>query len=251
MNNHELNSLIAAYENDTIGKQQLGTLRRLLLTDLLDSIKSDPKLAKSFLSNNGNKLDRKKLANAVGYGLKTVNISQSFKDLVDETESSLKANDIISTKTDETIRQESVEDFKTWLNERIADHDFQWPVNNKNAVYRRVLWAFYLNADPSEITKAGSIMNDSDIRNALAEMDVRIVRGEVETADYAAASALEEMSDTMQSKAIGKLSAEVKELKEKLANANEEIRNLKLDLKVYETRDQSLLKGNIKGGSIH
>lgn len=248
MNKEEL---IERYNNDTISRQQLGSLRRIILDELLQSFKEDAVLAKSFLTKNGNKLDRKKLAAGVGFGIKTVNISQSFKELITKAEETLKADQIIIEKSDEKIRQESLESFNVWLNEKIETPDFLWPVNNKNGVYRRILWSIFLDADPSEITKAGSIMNDSGIKKALAELDVKIVRGEVQTADYAPDSALEEMSDTMQSKAISRLAAETKVLKERLAHANEQIRGLRADLKVYEARDKSLLENNIKGGSIH
>jgi ABC-type phosphate transport system auxiliary subunit len=128
---------------------------------------------------------------------------------------------------------------------------YQWPVNNKNKIYRRVLWAFYLDTDPVEITNIGAIMNDKDIQTILADLDVKVVRQEVKKLDYAATSALEEMSDTMQSKAISKLTAETKELKEKLTIVNEEVRALRNQLKVYEARDESLINADIKGGGIH
>ncbi|MBE1302033.1 MAG: hypothetical protein GJ680_19270 [Alteromonadaceae bacterium] len=243
--------LIEAYQQNTIGKQQLGQLRRMVLTDLLKSVVSNPALAKTFLKPNGNKLDRAKLAKEAGFGLKAVNISQSFKSLVEDTEAALKAEEIIHTDTDAMLRQKSMLDFKQWLEERIANPAYQWPVNNKNKIYRRVLWAFYLDTDPAEIMRPGAIMNEDDIKETLAELDVKVVRQEVQTLDYAAASALEEMSETMQSKAISKLTAETKELKEKLTNANEELRRLRHQLKVYEARDESLLHADIKGAGIH
>jgi hypothetical protein len=243
--------LVLAHQNNTIGKQQLGHLRRMVLTDLLKSLEANPALAQSFLKINGNKLDRAKLADKVGFGLKAVNISQSFKELIEETEASLKANEVIKTDSDAVLRQKSIDCLKEWLNERIMNPAYQWPVNNKNKIYRRVLWAFYLDTDPVEITNIGAIMNDKDIQTILADLDVKVVRQEVKKLDYAATSALEEMSDTMQSKAISKLTAETKELKEKLTIVNEEVRALRNQLKVYEARDESLINADIKGGGIH
>lgn len=240
-----------AYANEKISKQQLGQLRRMELNDLLDSLVSNPNLATPYINKNGNKLVLKKLAEKVGYDMEAVNISQSFKELVEKAEASLVISSTISTDTNAVLRKQNIDELKGWLDLRINNANYQWPVNNRNKIYRRVLWAFYLDTPPSEIDKPGGIMNTKEIQNILSILDVKVVRGELKTLDYAAISALEEMSDTMQSKAISKLTAETKELREKLTMANEEVRNLRHKLKIYRARDDALLHEDIKGSSIY
>jgi uncharacterized protein YwgA len=243
--------LIEAYKNNNISKQELGKLRRMELIDLLKSLESDTSLAEMYLHKNRNKLVPKRLAEKIGYGMQAVNISQSFRQLVNDTEAVLREMNVILADTDTFLHKQSISEFKKWLKERLARPNYMWPTNNRNQVYRRVLWAFYLDTDPLEITKPGTLMNDSSIRLMLAQLDVKITKKEVNTLNYSATSALEEMSDTMQSKAISKLTAENKTLKEKLTMAREDIRELEQKLKVYEARDEALGIGNIKGANIH
>ncbi len=94
-------------------------------------------------------------------------------------------------------------------------------------------------------------MNNLTIRSIIAQLDVKLANNELKTIDYSAVSAMEEMSNSMESKAINRLNQESKRLKEKLAVAHEEIRGLRAELDLYEERDKNLLSGNIKGSGIH
>lgn len=251
MSSNNQNELIELFQTGKINKKQIGQLRRMTLMSILQRAEIDTEFAKSILTQKKNKLDRKKIAELIGFDTKAYNITQSFACEIKQAEKGLVKQKVIIDKTNTQIRSEALSKLLAWLQERINDEKYCWPVNDKNRIYRRVLWAYFLDVDPAEVRHTGALMNEADVQKTLSELDIKIAKGQLKTLDYSATAAIEEMSDTMQSRAISALTAENKELKEKLANAREEVRNLRLDLKVYQARDLALSEGNIKGAGIH
>ena len=70
---------------------------------MLNSITLDAPQAKTFIHPNGNKLIIKQIATEVGYGLKAVNISQSFKDLINQTEEVLREQKLLTSDSAATV----------------------------------------------------------------------------------------------------------------------------------------------------
>lgn len=249
--------LIKDYKIGTLGKQGLGRLRRLLLTEILRN-------PWQFYDEKFRKLDRARIAEAVGFGTTPATLRQSFKHEIEEAEASLVVQGVVvaQTRTNADIGQESAVSFLSWIEERLKEPDFEWPVSHKGHLYRRGLWASYLGQELEDIARAPSLFaRNGEVKDILDQVDVKIVEGQVQTCSLASASALDELTDTMTSRALSTLRAEVKELQEKLVAEREsrlktEKRNALLEQEVnrLQAKEQSLLSTaleDIKIAGLH
>ena len=97
-------------------------------------------------------------------------------------------------------------------------------------------------------------MSKSEVQKLLIEIDIKIANGELKTLDYATESALDEMSNTMESKAIAMLRRELKECQKNLVAEREARLDLEKKLAIYKQKQLMLLgkdKSAIKAGSIY
>ena len=201
-------------------------------------------------------LRRKELVKLVGYGIKADNIRQSFMDEVRGFQDNLRDKGHI-TVAEKSRSQETDENTKAlidFLHARLAEPDYKWPMHFKGTLYRRAMWAFFIDTPLSEVKYPGAPMSKKEVKELCAEIDVKMVNKELQTLDYSSASATDEMSDTMESKAISQLRKELKESKEKLVEEREV--RLKLEQQVEEykyKKKESLCAGRnaIKAESIH
>jgi hypothetical protein len=258
MTNDQASALIKKYSQSKISKQELGSLRRFTLTNLLNSlIVLPPKEAKLWLDSSHSKLSTSKLALAIGYKTKTDNIRQSFKELVLTYETILKDKNIIEStkKTNIEISEANERKFLLFIDSRLDDETYQWPMNNKGALYRRIIWAYYLDTPPKEIKSAPSFFTRNKlIKDKLKDIDIKMVTGGVRSLDYSATCVLEEMTDTMESKAITYLKYELKKAKQEVVALREDNIKLEAQLKEVELKDEALLSKDIasfKRGCAH
>ena len=127
-------------------------------------------------------------------------------------------------------------------------------MNMKGTLFRRAIWAYFIDTPLDEVKFPGAPMSQKKVKELCAEIDVKMVNKELQTLDYSSASATDEMSNTMESKAISQLRKELKESKEKLVEEREVRLKLEQQVEQYEyKRKESLGAGRnaIKSASIH
>jgi hypothetical protein len=252
--------LQSQYESGTIGKQGLGQLRRLTLQNILDEILTlKDEDAKGWLDKGHSKLDRTKLAEAVGYETKSVNLRQSFKEIIEVAEEKLSQRKIIvnEAKTNIEVRDENVINFLAFMNERLANPKYEWPINKNNRLFHRRIWSYFLDQKIEEVKSVPAFFRSTEVKQLFADIDVKIANNEVNTLSYASEAALDEMLDSMTSAAVSKLSQQLKETKERLASEREEKKSLetenhtlKAELERYKARDQSMINSSLSSIKI-
>lgn len=249
--------LIEQFEADAINRQSLGVLRRMVIQEIFANlIDQDPEVIASILNKKKTKVDLKKLAKQVGFKIKPHNIRQSFMGEVVKFQDGLRAKGHIA-EDDKTRTQESDENTKAlidFIKLRLTEPDYKWPINLRGTLYRRALWAYFIDTPLEEVKYPGSAMSKPEVKELIAEVDVKIVNEELQTLDYSDNSALDEMSDTMESKAISRLRKELKESQENLVAEREARLALEKEMKQYKQRQKGLLSAGtdaIKSGSIH
>ena len=253
---NDIPELIRKYDNEGLGKQELGKLRRLLLEDLLNNIVNDLDNIKQWLDKKETKFDTSKLASAIGYDTKPHNIRQSFKGLVKQYEGNLPEGVLKgSAKTNTEIRNENIAEFAAFLTKRLGEPDYEWPKNLKGFLYRKGIWAYFLDVSPDEVKSLPSFFNnDSSIEDLLSSIDIKIAKGEVKTLNYERESALDEMSETMGSYALSSLRQKLKAKTEEVIMLREELESTKLELEQFKQKERARLspgKNAFKLGGIH
>ncbi|KGJ89613.1 hypothetical protein [Colwellia psychrerythraea] len=253
-----IDELLRKYELGVISKKDLGTLRRHKLISVLDDIiKSSPIQAIKWLDKKRSKISTAKLAESVGFDTQTDTIRQSFKALVSQYEDELRKNGIITTdkKTNIEVGEGNVKAFSTFLNNRLKDNSYYWPKNNKGGIYRRIIWAYFIDVSPELVKSAPSFFTRNiAIKTQLEEIDLMIVNDQIKTLDYSSASALDEMSDTMLSRALSNIRLELKNTKTELFLLREQNADFEQQLKEYESKEKALIAKGInafKAGSSH
>lgn len=266
--------LITLYQNGKLKGQRLGQLRRIILEEVLANIltHSDEEVL-VWLDEKHSRINRAKLAEAIGYGTQVVNLRQSFNDEIKATEQVLIERKVIkhSAKTNKEQRDENTTGFLSFIEERLNNPDYNWPVNLKGRLYQRVIYAMYLDQSVDEVARAPAFFfEDASVKAKLAEIDVALANGELKKRlDYASESALDERQNTMTSAALSTMRQQLKEVKEALAVEREERRKLEkynaelleqnkqlqVQVKNYVNRDEALLGANlpesIKPAGVH
>lgn len=251
------------YLEGTISKAQLGQLRRVALEELIEKITNSSDYEKvKWLNENKSRLNPSKLANAIGYRTTKDTLRQSLKSLILAAEDALLSQGVIisKAKSNTEISQDNEKNLLDFINERLSEEIYEWPINDRNRVYHRVLWAFFLDTPVDEIKAAPSFFSrNKAVKDRLAEIDTYIAKGEVRSLNYEHLSALETMEHTMTSAALSTARQKLKESKEKLAGAEEQLKSciadndslikinaeLESELRVYKTSEEALLGDNV------
>jgi len=227
------NELVEKFDNNSISKQELGKLRRMILEPILANISScsDEDAAK-YLDGKKSRLDKGKLAKLIGYKTEPVNLRQSFREEIRTLEEALEERGVIvnKAKSNQQVHDENITGFLKFIHDRLNMEKpaYYWPVNNKGRLYQKVIWAYYLNQDPVEIKSGPSFFSsDRDVKAVIAGIDTKLANDEIlKTIDYASESALEEMKDNMTSASISKYRQQIKKAYEALATEREEKRKM-------------------------
>jgi hypothetical protein len=240
--------LIEQFNHQTIGKQALGQLRRIVLCEVLNDLASlPPDAAVKMLDKNRSKIDLAKLAVKVGYKTSATTIRQSFKKEVKQVEKGLREKKIIVSeeKSRSEQKDDNVAGFLEFINARLNEPDYEWPMNLKGALYRRAIWAFYTDTPLDDVEYPAAILSrDKLIVPMLADIDVKIASNEVKTIDFSALSSIDEMKNTMESKAISQLRKELKTAKNKLVVEREARLSIKQELAELKSSNKRLLFGD-------
>jgi hypothetical protein len=263
----ELPELESLFKENKLSPQFIGLVRRLLLTDLLAKIEAlPPEKIQPWLK--GERLDRVKLAEAVGFGCIRDSINQSFKKLVADADERL---NLAPSLSNFHIGLDNVSRFVIFLTDRLSNGSYNWPITDRNKLYHKRLYMNFLDEKDkiSLVTSAPSWFYSNDIIiQRLADIDALIAEGKLKTLSYASECALDEMSDSMTSQKVKNLSAQLNEKKIELANEREahgksdkllreresELEAVKVELSQYKQREKAIYnqsKGSIKIAGAH
>lgn len=247
-----------ADQDNHLSRRELGQLRRYVLTELLETIlANNGQNAYDWLDKSKTKLDKAKLAKSVGYGAVSDSMRQTFVKVIGDSEGKLRELGIITdvAKTNIQKSNDNLVSFTAFLHERLGEPSYHWPKNVKGFLYRKAIWAYFLDIPPDEVKyMPGFITSNDDLKELLSDIDVRISRGLVKNLPYDNQSASDEMDDTMTSRALSVMRNKLKDKTEEVVMLREELEELKEELEQHDHREKALLKGSInafKRGSTH
>ena len=229
---------------DKPSKQALGQARRHNLELILATIPvaSDEEV-KLLLNKKG--LDKAKLSEKIGLGVKPVNLRQSFKDEIKAAEQGIAERGLI-VDADKKKGSENAKLFIAWLDEKLADKNFLWPITHKKMLYRRAIWALFSEQDYDDVDRTPSLFSrDTDVKKKLSSIDLMLAEGELATQSYASETALDEFQDTMTNRQILSLNQKVKNLTEQLASERLEKENLAKEVNNLKKVNEGLLSGDV------
>lgn len=245
-------------QDNYLSKKELGQLRRYILTELLETIlANNGQFANDWIDKNKTKLRTSKLATAMGYGTTSDNIRQSFKKIVRDCQDKLRDLGIITGESKTNIQKsnENLAAFTLFLQERLADIAYEWPQNIKGFLYRKAIWAYFLDIPLDEVKYMPSFFTSNEaLGDLLSDIDARIYKAMVKTLPYDNASSLDEMSDVMLSRQLSAMRIKLKEKTTEVVMLREELRELQEDLDEMVQSKEFILKGGInafKRGSAH
>ena len=249
-------NLAKKFEQGYISKQELGQLRRLALESILNEFEITPNSAVKVLNTKRTKIDLKKLSTLIGYDIRPVNIRQSFKDMIISAEIALKTASIITTEKDTNEkRRETAQNFIAFIKTRLDEPTYEWPTNLKGNLYRKAIWAYFLDTPLEEVEYTSPLLTkNTQIAKMLADIDVKIANNEVKKISFSSDSALDEMSETMKSRAISKLRQQLKEMQEKVTEEREARLKVEKELEQFKQAKKRLLGSTtcaLTAGSIY
>jgi len=213
-----------------MNKVEKGKARAEKLTAVIDNILSQDNnglkrlLETGFIEKTG-KISRSKLANAVGLNCEPATFRQNnaMKEIINDAEKAIKERDILLYKNEHTVAKtkevigiENESHFLAWLTV-VGTKETPAPVNHYDRLYKKALWAQYSEQSLLDVKRTPTWFNSRPkVKEALEELDVKVVQGSVITQKMDAESLADDMENSMTSALVSKLRAENKELKEKL-----------------------------------
>lgn len=242
-----------------MNKIEKGKARTKKLATVLSEILSQDddalrKLHATGLIDNGGKLSRKSIAEAVGLGCvpDTLRQNNAMKTLIKNADKQIQDRCILPTKiqdttakTKESIGKENEERFLSWLTS-IGTNDNPAPANHNNRLYRKALWAMYSEQELVDVKRTPTWFTSRDnVKSALDELDVKVVQGDVSTLDLSADSITDDMEGSMTSSLVRRLQGEIKDLKEKLHAEKEARKDAEL-----KSKQNKMLAGQVTTGKV-
>jgi hypothetical protein len=232
---------------DNPSKQALGKARRHNLELILATIPqaSDDEV-RLLLNKKG--IDKAKLSEKIGLNIKSVNIRQSFSKEIKTAEKGIAARELITVNDKELSESgnENAKLFIAWLDEKLDNPKFLWPITHKETLYRCAIWALFSEQELDDVERTPSLFSRSKlVKEKLKNIDLKLVKGELATQSYASETALNEMNDSMTNRKILTLAQKVKVLTEQLASERKEKNELSKELEQLKQEKEGLLSGDL------
>jgi|WetSurSiteA1Bulk_404760.scaffolds.fasta_scaffold21922_2 hypothetical protein len=128
---------------------------------------------------------------------------------------------VAASATTKQIGDQNEGRFLAWL-ATVGTPDNPAPASHTGRLYRRALWAIYSQQDLLDVGAAPTWWNKREaVRDALTQLDLKVVQKTVSIIDMASDSIADDMEDSMTSALVRKLRGEIKALKEQLAAERE------------------------------
>jgi hypothetical protein len=226
-----------------IGKARAEKLDAVL-SDLLDQDDNALRnMMKSDLFKKEGTFHLGRLAKLVGLDCEAATFRQNkaLREKVDEAHASILARKVlteakgeVTSRTKKAIGEQNEVNFLEWL-VNVGTVESPAPVSHAGRLYRKALWATYSGQELLDVEGVPTWFNSrAAVKDALNQLDVKVVRKSVVTIQMDADSIADDMECSMTSALIRKLRAEVKALKEKLAAEREARQKAELEAKQNE-----------------
>lgn len=202
----------------------------------------------------GNSLNKAKLAQAVGWGCKTQTFRQSdrleelfnvlVKDLKDAKKLEAKGGKQRKTTTQQ-MGKENEKALKTFIRNKLKAKT-PWPIDHNGTLYRKAVFAEMSEQQIDEVTRAPTWFSSrSDCKEALDEIDTKVIRCELPTVDMGAYSAMDQVTEDMTNSLTRKLHSEIKSLQQILEAERREKLDWKRKCEQLEYREKHVVNGKI------
>lgn len=243
----------------SVDKRALGKARVASLVALLHDLigQDDAKLRQALkgeLFKKDGTFHLGKLAESIGLDCEQATFRQNkaLRERIDAVEAELRARGMLSEPnadpvlpTKRAIGEQNEVRFLDWL-AKVGTEQIPAPVSHTGRLYRKALWATYSGQEILDVERFPSWFNSRpDVREALNELDVKVVQNGVVTIRMEADSIADDMEDTMTSTLVRNLRAEIKTLKEQLAAEREARRKAELEAKQNEWQAQFVPTGKM------
>lgn len=237
-----------------LGKARVASLEALL-QDLIDLDEATLNLMlKGDLFKKDGTFHLGKLAESIGLGCEQATFRQNktLRERIDVTEAAIRARGLPSefnagpaAPTKRAIGDQNEAKFLDWL-AKVGTEEIPAPVSHTGRLYRKALWATYSGQPLLDVERFPTWFNSRpDVKDALNQLDVRVVQSSVVTIRMDSDSIADDMEDTMTSTLVRNLRAEIKRLKEQLAAEREARRKAELEAKQNEWQAQFLSTGKM------
>lgn len=237
-----------------IGKARVASLEALL-NDLIGQ--NDTTLSQTLrgdLFKKDGTFHLGKLAELIGLDCEQTTFRQNktLRERVDVAEATIRARGLISESnagptapTKQAIGEQNEARFLDWL-ARVGTEEIPAPVSHTGRLYRKALWATYSGQALLDVERFPTWFNSrADVKEALNQLDVRVVQSSVVSIRMDSDSIADDMEDTMTSTLVRNLRAEIKTLKEQLAVEREARQKAELEAKQNEWQAQFVPTGKM------
>lgn len=195
-----------------------------------------------------------KLAESTGLDCEQATFRQNkaLRERIDVAEAEIRARGLLSESntdpvapTKRAIGDQNEARFLDWL-AMVGTEQIPAAVSHTGRLYRKALWATYSGQALLDVERVPTRFNSRpNVRDALNELDVRVVQNSVVTIRMDSDSIADDMEDTMTSTLVRNLRAEIKTLKEQLAAEREARRKAELESKQNEWQAQFVTTGKM------
>ena len=195
-----------------------------------------------------------KLAESIGLDCEQATFRQNktLRKRIDEAEAEIRARGLLlesnaapAVPTKQAIGEHNEAKFLEWL-AKVGTEQLPAPVSHTGRLYRKALWATYSGQTLLDVERFPTWFNSRpDVKEALNELDVKVVQNGVVTIRMDSDSIADDMEDTMTSTLVRNLRAEIKTLKEQLAAEREARRKAELEAKQNEWQAQFVPTGKM------
>lgn len=195
-----------------------------------------------------------KLAESIGLDCEQATFRQNktLRERIDVAEAEIRARGLIMESnpdpvapTKRAIGDQNEARLLDWL-AKVGTEQIPAPVSHTGRLYRKALWATYSGQPLLDVERIPTWFSSRpNVREALNDLDVRVVRNSVVTIRMDSDSIADEMEDTMTSTLVRNLRAEIKTLKEQLAAEREARRKAELEAKQSEWQAQFVTTGKM------
>lgn len=250
-----MNSLwCATVDKRAIGKARVASLEALLHDLIGQDDATLGQALKGDLFKKDGTFHLGKLAESIGLDCEQATFRQNktLREQIDVAEAEIRARGLLSypnadpaAQTKRAIGDQNEAKFLDWL-AKVGTEQIPAPVSHTGRLYRKALWATYSGQALLDVERFPTWFNSRpDVREALNELDVRVVQSSVVTVRMDSDSIADDMEDTMTSTLVRNLRAEIKTLKEQLAAEREARRKAELDAKQNDWQAQFVPTGKM------
>lgn len=244
----------ATVDKRALGKARVASLEALLRDLIGQNDTTLRQILKTDLFKKDGTFHLGKLAESIGLDCEQATFRQNkaLRERIDAAEAEIRGRGLLSESitdsagpTKQAIGEQNEVRFLQWL-AKVGTEQIPAPVSHTGRLYRKVLWATYSGQALLDVERVPTWFNSrSNVREALDDLDVRVVQNSVVTISMESDSIADDMEETMTSTLVRNLRAEIKTLKEQLVAEREARRKAELEAKQNDWQAQLVPTGKM------